>query len=361
VAEQQGPGKGGSSPVLLGEQCEIYPDRPLAELRSPNAAGFVALDRERPTASLFGLVCDADLPPRFEILNALRGLRADALLTPHEWGVIDWPPTGRRQFAVVFDRPQGGPVVQSLKQTIEAIAEDTLIRDVLPPIVSSLRQLFAAGIMHRAIRPTNLFHGDAAKRGLVLGECVSAPPGALQPILCETIESAMAWPTGRGAGTQAEDLYSLGSTIIFLLLGRSPVAAASDDQLLADKLARGSYMALLGGERLHGAIVEALRGLLTDDPRERWTIDDLEMWIEGRRLSPKPPALLKRATRPFEFGGRQFYTARAIAHAFSRDPPAALRTVKRVTTSRPGWSVASATTNVPTCLAPHSPRAARPR
>jgi eukaryotic-like serine/threonine-protein kinase len=329
VADPQVEASGGAKPpVALGERYEIHPDRPLPELRSPNAAGFVAVDRDRPTSSLFGLVCDAELPPRHEVLAALHGLRAEALLVPHDWGVVDWPATGRKHFAIIFDRPTGGRVVQTLTQTIEPMHEDELIHHVLPPLISSLRELLTAGFTHRAVRPTNLFWKDAAHRALVFGECVSTPPAALQPILCETIESAMAMPAGRGNGTASDDLYALGVTIVFLLLGRNPVAALSDDQLLADKIGRGSYNALLRGERINGAIVEALRGLLTDDPRERWNVQDFEMWLEGRRLSPKQPALVKRAARPFEFAGHSFFTARALAYAFSRDPASAARTLK---------------------------------
>jgi hypothetical protein len=328
VAEHQAEAGGGKPPVQLGERFEIYPDRPLPELRSPNAAGFVAVDRDRPTASVFGLVCDPELLPRHDLLTALHGLRAEALLMPHDWGVVDWPATGRRNFAIIFDRPTGGRVVQSLTQAIEPMHEDELVHTVLPPLVAALRELFAAGFTHRAIRPTNLFWRDAAHRALVFGDCVSAPPAALQPAACETIESAMAMPTGRGNGTSSEDLYALGVTIIFLLLGRSPVASLTDEQILAEKIGRGSYYALLRGERLTGAIVEALRGLLTDDPRERWSLSDLEMWLEGRRLSPKQPALVKRAARPFEFAGHSFFTARGLAYAFSRDPASAARTLK---------------------------------
>jgi len=329
VADQQvETGAAGKPPVRLGERFEIHPDRPLPDLRSPNAAGFVAVDRDRPTTSMFGLVCDADQPPRHDVLAALHGLRSEALLAPHEWGVVDWPATGRRHFAVIFDRPTGGRIVQSLTQTIAPTHEDELIHHVLPPLIASLRELFAAGFTHRAIRPNNLFWRDAAHRTLALGECVSAPPAVLQPVVCETIESGMAMPAGRGNGSPAEDLYALGVTIIFLLFGRNLVASLSDDQILAEKIGRGSYYALLRGERLNGAIIEVLRGLLTDDPRERWNVQDVEMWLEGRRLSPKQPALVKRAARPFEFAGHPFYTARALGYAFSRDPASAVRTLK---------------------------------
>jgi hypothetical protein len=327
VAEQ-GREAGAQQPIRLGDRYEIYPDRPLPELRSSHAAGFVAADRDRPTANSFGLVCDADLPPRHEMLTAVRGLRTEALLKPLHWGVVDWPPTGRRNFAFIFDRPQAGRVAQSMTEAIEPMREDAIIHHVLPPIAAALRELGNAGCTHRAIRPTNLFFRDASRRGVILGECVSAPPAALQPVVCETIESGMAMPTGRGVGSPADDIYALGATIVFLLFGKSAVAELSDEQLLAEKISRGSYATLLGGTRLAGPIIEVLRGLLADDTRERWAVQDLEMWLEGRRQVPRAPMPVKRAARPFEFAGHPYHTARSIAYAFARDPTAALRTLK---------------------------------
>jgi hypothetical protein len=327
VAEQ-GREAGAKQPVRLGDRYEIYPDRPLLELRSSNAAGFVATDRERPTGNCFGLVCDADLPPRHEMLTAVRGLRSEALLKPHDWGVVDWPPTGRRNFAIIFDRPPAARVAQSMTEAIEPMSEDAIIHHLLPPIAAALRELYGAGFTHRAIRPTNLFYRDAARRGVILGECVSAPPAALQPVVCETIESGMAMPTGRGIGLPADDLYALGATIAFLMFGKSAVAGLTDEQLLAEKIGRGSYVTLLGGARLAGPIIEVLRGLLADDPRERWAVQDLEMWLEGRRQVPRQPMPVKRSARPFEFAGQPYYTARSIGYAFTQDPVAALRTLK---------------------------------
>ena len=81
MAGQDGEAQGGKQPARLGERYDIFPDRPLAELRSPNAAGFVASDRDRPVANIFGLVCDSDLPPRHEVIAVLT--RPDAAVGRH--------------------------------------------------------------------------------------------------------------------------------------------------------------------------------------------------------------------------------------------------------------------------------------
>ena len=52
---------------------------------------------------------------------------------------------------------------------------------------------------------------------------------------------------------------------------------------------------------------EPLRGMLSDDPAKRWSLEDLEMWLNGRRLSLMQPALAERAQRPFRFEGKKYY------------------------------------------------------
>jgi hypothetical protein len=126
-------------------------------------------------------------------------------------------------------------------------------------------------------------------------------------------------PIGRGNGTPGSDLYSLGVTILYLLLGRAPNVEKGIDKLIAQKIEVGSYAALVGSYRVPLGLMEALRAMLSDDPKERWTVSDLDMWLSGRRLSPKQPKLPQRASRPFQFNGGDYFNARSLATAFAKD------------------------------------------
>ncbi|HEV3174393.1 MAG TPA: hypothetical protein VGZ72_00300 [Stellaceae bacterium] len=326
--------------AILGSHFDILIDRPLAELSTAYANAYVAVDRELPTSNVFALVCNPQVPPRLQVLEALHGLRLEGVLTPLEWAVIDWPLMGRRCFAIVYDRPLGGPVMQgyggmgepALVTPIDrprgALGDSDLIHDVLPPLVTSLQQFLTVGATHRAVRATNVFYRDLSRRQAALGDCCAAPAGLLQPLVYETIEGGLANPWGRGEGTPSDDLYALGVTMVCLSLGRNPVADVPDEQLIADKINRGSYAAIVRNERLSPTIIEPVRGLLSDDAKERWTIQDVGLWLHGRHSSPKQPSLAKRATRPFEFEGEAHLTARSLADAFIRKPGAAARVVK---------------------------------
>jgi hypothetical protein len=314
------PGANGPA-VRLGERYEILPGTPAETFRAPAAEAFHVIDRERPADLLFALICASGVPPRWSILEPLSSTHTDAVVKPMRWGVVDWPPRGRRALAILFEQPDSR-VVDALDEPFTPLTEDEIVTLVLPPIMAGLKTLFDLGITHRAIRPTNLFR-RAGDRRVMLGECVSGPPAAAQPIAFETIESGLAMPTGRGPGTPADDLYALGATLLCLVQGGDPTQGMDPQELLDAKIARGSFNLMQGltGQTLK--MVEPIRGLLADNPRERWALHDLDSWVQRRRVTVRHAGTPKRASRPFEMGGESHVTARSLARAFVRDPGAA--------------------------------------
>jgi hypothetical protein len=277
---------------------------------------------------VMALICDPMLPLRVDKIMPIRSLETRMMLKPHDWGVIDWVSEGRRCPAVVIDRPNGGRVMASLDAKMRPIHEDTVARLLIRPGAEFLELFANNNLTHRAIRPDNLFYADANQSRMVLGDCVSAPPAIAQPTIFETIESGMALPAGRGEGSSLNDLYSLGVTVLTLLIGHVPLAGMTGEQVIQEKLTHGTYNALGGRERISLTMMEVLRGLLDDDPQERWTVSDLMYWSNGRRQSPKPKAIPRKANRPFVFDGAEYQTTRELANGFANNWDAAVTPIR---------------------------------
>lgn len=304
--------------VRLHDRFDILPDVPLAELRSPTARAFDVQDTRSIGSSLFALIADPTLPPRGQELGVLRMMKHEAILTPVDFGPIDWPPDERRCLALICERPAGGRLVSSDDQVITPWTDDEIIRRLIEPIFPGLKALSTENTTHRAIRPSNILFRDPARRLAMLGDCFSAPTAFDQPVAYETIENAMTMPAGRGVGTVADDLYALGVTMLYVLIGRAPGGTVSGEGLIEEKIRRGSYAALCGEYRIPTALYEPLRGLLVDDPAERWGIREIDLWLQGRRMTPKAPPSPPRASRPLELGNEQAFTARGVARALVR-------------------------------------------
>jgi eukaryotic-like serine/threonine-protein kinase len=314
--------------VKLAERYEIQPSTPLPMLNAVGGNAFTAKSLREKRIEPFAVICHASTLPRMDVCSTVASLDNGTHMRLLDWGLVDWPQDRGRRYCLVFERPGGRRLMGALTDTIDPMPEDQLTRQIVHPLVSALKEMTSRGVVHGAIRPTNMYFRDLASGGLMLGECVSAQPGYGQNVVLETVERGMSAPAGRGTGTAADDMYSLGVTLLILALGRNPVAGLDDEAIVQAKIERGSYPALVQQHRLPLAINEVVRGLLVDDPKQRWTLNDLDLWVAGRRLSPKQPQISRRAARPMEFQGQEYWHCRTLARGFARHVPAAATVIE---------------------------------
>ncbi|HEY5598949.1 MAG TPA: hypothetical protein VIK47_09110 [Kiloniellales bacterium] len=319
MSEETSQGHGDLRPATLGGRYEVQTARPLPHLDSPLAKAYAVTDSRAASRSMFALVCRPDLLPRIDVIPQLTRMRRIPVLTPVDAGSLSLPGVDGRRFAIVFDAPPGERVLPSVDAKITPLREDQVVRQIVKPLLPALKEMSNRFIRHRAIRPDNLYYTDVGKNGTILGECVSNPPGMSQPVLYEPIDAAMSLPSGRGPGAVGDDLYAFGVTLVVLLNGGNPVADMSEDDLVASKIAQGSYSTLVGSMRVSLSMMEPLRGLLCDDADERWTVADIEAWLGGRQLSPKQPMLPTRASRSISFAGRDYWNRFSLSHAMGKN------------------------------------------
>jgi eukaryotic-like serine/threonine-protein kinase len=312
----------------LRDRWDILIDMPLGELRGPTAQAYAVEDHRSVGMSFFALVVDPKQPIRGPALGLSRMNKHPHVLTPIEYGTVDWPPAQQRCLAIIYERPAGGRLAPASDQNITPWSEDDIIDRVIAGLLPGLRALNIEGMTHRGIRPTNIFFRDAARRQAVLGDCIAALPAAHQPMAYETIESAMAIPGARGNGSSADDLYALGVLCLHLSQGTPPGQGFAGELLIEEKIRRGSFNALAADARLNPGLLELLRGLLIDEPDERWTLQDVDSWLQGRRLTPKVTSPAPRAPRPFEFAAEPCFTARSLGRALARNAEQGVHAVR---------------------------------
>jgi len=307
--------QGSSGAVPLGSKSEVFPASPLPGYDAVGASAYLARMKGASSADLLALVCRSGYPPRSDIVNQLRRIEDPAVLRLLDHGMIDMPAEGKRYYGFIFEQPQSPRFWQTLDETHTPLGEDFINRRFIMPIAEGLRQFADVGLMHGGVRPTNIFWRENSASPPQLGECVSAAPGIGQPLLFESLERAQAQPHARGAGSILDDMYALGVTIVFMLLGRNPLKGIDDATLLRLRLERGSFVTMIDNHKLPPGHVELLRGLLHDDPRQRWNPYDLEQWLGGQRISPKQSEFNKRASRALMFAGKEYWQIRPLIPA----------------------------------------------
>ncbi len=148
--------------VVLRDSYEIAIDEPLPNFDNPPALAYRVRDISNASRDLIGLICDPKLPTRFDLIAPMSRMEELYIIGFQDWGIVDWPPEGRRCPILIYERPEGGRLMTSLDATFEPIREEVIIEQFVEPMYQVLSAFRDQEIAHRAIRPTNVYAGGGS-------------------------------------------------------------------------------------------------------------------------------------------------------------------------------------------------------
>lgn len=305
--------------AFLGADIQIFCERPLPGLNSGVIKAYEARGAGNYTENIFALVCENHLSPRINSIESFRKIINPHLARLVASGVVFWPLEEKRKFVLVYERNLGARVMAEDMRASGGLSHDSIMGTFIKPLVGVLADLRDKEIVHGHVRPANMFYGGGAARDkIILGDCLCSPAWSAMPTLYVPIERAMADPVARGMGTHEEDLYAFGVSLAVLMRESDPLAGMSEEEIIVSKLNKGSYQTITGKDRFTGPILELLRGLLIDDSSQRWTLEEIQAWMDGRRLSPKQAPKKSKASRPLEIAGKKYLYPELLAIAMRK-------------------------------------------
>lgn len=326
--------------VLLGDDIEIRADRRLPQYDSGPVKAYATFTKGQQEPRFFTLICEPHFTPRIQAASLMPAFVHPAFVRLVRHGVVPWTPDKTRRYAFVYENTLGQPLLASGRPAALGMRQEDILESLIRPMVGLLTEFHNKDFVHGGIRATNLFDGGSSALGrVILGECLAGPVSFAQPSLYETVERAMIDPMARGLGTQGIDLYAFGVSLAVILRHHDPLEGLSERQILERKIEEGSYAALTGRDRFTGSILELLRGLLYDDPAQRWTLADVQSWLDGQRLSPKQSAKKLKAARHISFNGEKYLRPQLLALDLGQSLPDAAEMVESGTLDQ--WLVRS--------------------
>ena len=316
--------------VPLNEDIKIDCDAPLSHLDKGSVKAYKAKGSSKIENDIFAMICDRALVPR-----TLSAIKYANILNPNiskliAAGKVLWPDAQEERYCFVYEDSLGKPLVSDKNKPIAMGVPPELVMDnIVSPMLHILMDMRDKDFVHGEIWPGNMFDGGLGGfQKIKLGECLSSPESFQMPSLYEPVERALADPEAKGLGTYADDLYSLGVSLAVMMRTQDWLEGVSEEGVLERKIEKGSYSTLIGKDRFSGAVLELLRGLLYDDPDQRWTLDDVQAWMDGRRLSPKQSAKRMKAARPIVLADKKYTRPELLAKDLHSFPDEALRAVE---------------------------------
>lgn len=317
------------TPVSFNEDITIFLDQPRASLERAGVQVFTAKGEDRAPPKLLAYLCNPQIPARTTLVSAYSAINNPHMPRLISAGLVSLA-GGQRRYAFIYEDTLGSSIVSPSDHLAYSMRPEVLVNAVIKPMVSVFYDLQNTNIMHGAIRPQNMFvhMNEKNMERFVLGEPLSTPVSYEQPVLYETILRGMTDRAARGMGTIQDDLYSFGATLAVLIRGTDPLRGLSDDEIIRAKHELGSFNALFGKDNQNGPHTDLLRGLLQDDAGLRWTVSDVEGWLEGRRQTPKTGARKKKAARPLVINGEKYIYPELLAYDVYKNPSECARLIE---------------------------------
>ncbi len=321
--------KGAGSTIKFNDNITIHLDKTLPDYDCGEIKAFQAVGSRKIPENLIALACEPGLIPRWHSASIYAGIINPNAAKLVATGASYVPSAKKEKFFVIYENNWGARLLPHSSKLSYGIKQDQITDYFLPAIVSLLKDFSDKGFIHGGLRIENLYSGNTKNlKNFILGDSLTAPPSYLQPSLYEPIERGMADPIARGMGHFVDDVYSLGVLITIMIRHNDPLQGLSPDQILEEKIEKGSYAALTGKDRFTGAILELLRGMLHDEKSQRWTIEEVANWLDGQRINPRQPLKRKKSSRVFHLEGIRHTRPEILARELVHHPSAIVHNIE---------------------------------
>lgn len=274
-----------------------------------------------------------EYPPRQELWQRLVFLRHPNIIRTYQTLEADGYYYEIQELCTAGTLAQRVPKPGSASPPVTA---EWMMKTFIPQMAAALRYLHDEEIIHRDIKPANIYVKEAGGREtLILADFDIASVLEQARTSRDTQRAAGTWlytapeafprfldnraSTKGGRVTRASDYYSLGITIIELLLGTTSLHQCQLPDLF-DFYLQGCRVEI--PSRIPGQLALLLRGLLIRDRRTRWGAPEVARWLSGQttdadlqRIQEDEAFEMARASRPYQLNARVCIDLPGLAEA----------------------------------------------
>lgn len=273
--------RAGSLPpeTVIGDRYRV-----LAELlpRGGEADVYECVE-DRTGRRLAVKVYRAEVAPKREVLEKLAGVRHPDVIR------LLWFGSWEGRFYEAMELARGGSLAVHAP-----LEEEHLLDVVLPQVTGGLEHIHSRGVIHRDVKPTNIFYADDALTDVVLGDFGISSLIEGEATLHRTrafggTDVFTAPEAYSGIFGREVDYYSLGMTLLMLLTGANPFEGMSPEEMMFTHLQREIPPPSGAGCRA----ADIIRGLLVKDRKKRWGAAEIRDRLAGMPVplaEERPPA-----------------------------------------------------------------------
>lgn len=217
----------------------------------------------------------SNFKPKDEVVQKLQKLNRPDIIFPIEQGYF------QDRFWELNEYLAGGTLADEMP-----VRDIRRIREIVQKVTQALKVCHQNHIIHRDIKPVNIFFRDAARTDFVLGDFGIASAVAdgsdyrVTTVARTTTYAAPELFTNINNQTTLDykvDFYALGITLLELWKGEDPFRDVAQFKMMRMKT---EGQVPIPGD-IFNEVEDLIKGLLTTEPPKRWGYEEVEKWLKG--------------------------------------------------------------------------------
>lgn len=287
--------------VLSSDNIDGYKVKSVISENTGEAALYlVERDNENYVLKLF----HKNKRPKDDIIQKLQSIKCENVIS-----IIDSGNFGDK-FYMILPYFEKGDISKSAP-----VSEEVLEKIIIPSVNNGLNALHEKGIIHRDVKPTNIFMSNDGTYAVIgdfgISSVISQGMSVRATSMSRTLGYA-APETSAGFISKECDYYSFGITLLHLASGVDPFADMTEIQIMYYTLNKRLEIPSTISSRLTNLII----GLTAKDREQRLGYEDVLKWLEHKELKVND-LTEKYIPADFDFMGESYNDLPALARALA--------------------------------------------
>ena len=240
--------------------------------------------------------------PKEEILKQLKELQHEDIVNLIDYGYHE----GR--FFEVMEYAAGGSLIDFNPDGTYKylpVRDVTRMKQIIKETVNALHDCHVKGIIHRDIKPDNVFFKNSDGTDILIGDfgiSSALEEGMSRRLTNQSLTVGYAAPELYGIKGEVIigkeiDYYALGLTVVHIWLGKSPFEGLGPHAII--NLTTSGKIDIPGD--MSDDLKTLVKGLVTIDYRKRWGYEEVQKWLVGDNV-PVHYKVVEKKYSDFRFG-----------------------------------------------------------